>query len=530
MANSSSIPPADIPLTGHMSNLFELPDERVGDDQGATSIGQNPLHRPGTPACIQFDLKNQMSIEVRFKIYTPTAVDIPMPSQSTNKVGAGKKPAKSTKLNLLNSRKIKSKYFEINSCFFGKSLNEFKTIVADACENFQTGMKIIILNRDFMPELKWKANVGRLKQVLKSVVQWQAFVSALEKSIKKHGVVQSAIEKLIEQTNGGGEKNHESKMPSYTSWQTKSLAKLVLVATLVATVRFLSVPWDLTFCYRLTYTVGWIWAKGVMANIATQHLPPNTQEFNQEIKKTVKGTSMGVSTPARQSTRVNKSSEIDSKPDLKKPTSKQIIDLTKLSDEKPILKKHTDKCIITDFFKPIESNPDLKKVKIEESKPDLKKINIENFFFIYVLEPGNLIDDPMYLLSDTESHVSDSKIEESTIHEGTKTNEIKVEDSKIDPTKFDQSNDKESEVNIEILPTYHSVEMELFLVGCKILYEDDPTCSILKEAGFISWTDLLPSVQMTETTLTCKGIDCQIASRLMEEAKARYYTNCKFSY
>jgi uncharacterized membrane protein len=62
-------------------------------------------------------------------------------------------------------------------------------IVADACEEFSPGMKTIVLNRNFMPELKWKTTVGRSKQVLESAVQWQAFVGALEKSIKKQGVV-----------------------------------------------------------------------------------------------------------------------------------------------------------------------------------------------------------------------------------------------------------------------------------------------------------------------------------------------------
>ncbi|KAH9813961.1 hypothetical protein DFH28DRAFT_1083356 [Melampsora americana] len=481
MANPSSTPPAEINLTGPMNNreydstagiLFELPDKHVGDDQGAISIWQNPLYCCGTPVRIEFDQKNQMMIKVRFKIYTPKAVDLNIPSQSPDKVGAGKKPVKSMKLNLINSKKMKGKYFEIKSCLMGKSLNEFKILVADACEGYLAHMKTIILNRSFLPKLKWKTTVG-------------------EKSIKKQGVLviknknvdvqsieentESATRQLIKQTNGHGTHSRVLK-PSISGYAGGD-----------GTV--LSVPWNPAFQYCLTYRAAWIWAKD--ANIAAQHLPPNTCEFNQEIKKSEwQHPNMGVddwlkavqSTSTFKDTKVRHSSLIiDSTPDLKNVNNKPFIDLTKQNDSKPDLENVNNKRII-DLTDPIDSKANLKKhfnlTEPTEIKPDV--------------------------------------------------NEILMEASKNLPSDVDESEEDKSDSDVEIPTSQHSIQMEFFLADCNIPYEDKETCQLLKAAGIISWTNLIPSIQMTESTLTPKGINCQIASRLMDEAKACYYTNCKF--
>ncbi|KAH9807521.1 hypothetical protein DFH28DRAFT_1100993 [Melampsora americana] len=564
MANTSS---AEMPSAGNIDNLFELPDNRVGDDQRAISLRQNPLHRPGTPARLQFDLKNQMTIEVRFKIYTPTAVDINIPSQSTDKVCAGKKTGKTAKLNLINSRKINAKYFNIKTCLIGKSLNKFRTMVANACEEYESGMKIMVLNRDFVPEIKWKTTVGRSKQVLESVVQWQAFVGALEKSIKKYGLLvienenievqsneentHSAMRQLIKQTNGGKEVIKNPKV-------TDRDAELHIMANEIfgqagiggyaggdGTV--LSVPWNPSFRYRLTYAAAWIWAKGVMAKIATVHLPPNTREFNQEIKKSewrhpdmgvddcvrmrlqghprqlkaVKGAKHRGSTTSRRATRVPHSGGfIKAKPELKKTHPKHIIDLTKDIDEKPDLKKHFQRPNVSHLNEAAETKPDLMKIKLEEAKPDLKR-------FSNLYHAGNSIKDPIKLSSDPQTPIDDSDFDQSETNEISNTDDIALEDSKNDPALFESSDEEGSEGDLGIPTSHHSVAMEMFLADCELPYEDHQTRAILKESGFISWTDLIPSVQLTKSTLTSKGIDRQIAARLMQEAKARYETDCK---
>ncbi|KAH9806825.1 hypothetical protein DFH28DRAFT_1160405 [Melampsora americana] len=528
MANTSS---AEMPSAGNINHLFELPDNREGDDQRAISLRQNPLHRPGTPACLQFDLKNQMTIEVRFKIYTPKAVDINIPSQSTDKVCAGKKAVKTAKLRLIDSRKINAKYFEVKSCLIGKSLNDFKTMVADACEEYEAGMKIMVLNRDFVPEIKWKTTVGRSKQVLDSVVQWQAFVSGLEKSIKKFGLVvienenievqsneentHSAMKKLIEQTNAGGEENKDTKVTNLDAelhiMANKIFAQAGIGGYAGGNGTVLSVPWNPSFRYRLTYAAAWIWAKGVMAKIATVHLPPNTREFNLEIKKSEwQHPDMGVNDRVCM--------RLQGHPrQLKavKGRRQQGSTLSKIATQ-----KHIKGPTLPHSIESPETKPSLMNIKLEEAKPDLKKISNFN-------QAGNSIDNPIKLSSDPQTPIDDSDIGQSEKGEISDTDDIGLDDSDIDPSHFEYSNDELSEGDLVIPTSHHSVAMEMFLANCELPYEDHRTRRILKDSGFISWTDLIPSVQLTESTLTSKGINRQIAARLMHEAKARYEVDCK---
>ncbi|KAH9808565.1 hypothetical protein DFH28DRAFT_908529 [Melampsora americana] len=508
MSDSSSIPLAETPATGHLENLFESPEPRVGDDQQATSIRRNPLHRRGTPARNQFELQNEMNIEIRFKIYTQKTVNINIPSQSVDRVGAGKKGSKSGKLNLIESRAINSKYLEIKTCLFGKSLNDFKDLVLNACEQYEGGMKAIILNRNSMPKVMWKTSVGRSKHVLDDFAQYQAFVTALEKSVKKQGLL------VIENHNVEVQENEGNKMliasvnadePDVE--ESKVDAELHVMANKIFSQAgiggyaggdgtVLTVPWNPAFRYRLTYTAAWIWAKGVMANLATQYIPPNTREFNEEIKKSEwKHPDMGVdervqmrlqghprklqevqyakassSTSRKTVSMTNSGVDFDSKPKWTHLTNCQIIDLTEDIDTKPIIKN----------FHGLSEQT--------ESKPEVKKIKKE-------IQQGDTFDDPITVSSDTESNHS-------------------------------ESDDEESEIQLDFSPS-HTVAMEMFLADCELPYEDVKTREILKEAGIISWTDLIPSIQMTESTLTSKGIDREIASRLMTHAKARYYEDCK---
>ncbi|EGF99161.1 uncharacterized protein MELLADRAFT_94872 [Melampsora larici-populina 98AG31] len=185
MSNPSAITPAATPVTGYMNSLFEESEDRVGDKQRSTCLKQAPLLRVGTAARDAFDQNNLMTFKVRFKIYTDTEVNINAPNQSTPKVGASKKVPESSKLNLIDSKAINAGYLKTKICVFGKSLNEFKELVAGACEKYEAGMKNVILNSHFLPDLKWKATIGRIKSVLTNFDQWQNLVDALEKSTKK---------------------------------------------------------------------------------------------------------------------------------------------------------------------------------------------------------------------------------------------------------------------------------------------------------------------------------------------------------
>ncbi|EGG09864.1 uncharacterized protein MELLADRAFT_95375 [Melampsora larici-populina 98AG31] len=479
-----------------MNPLFDLPEDRTGDDRRATCIRQDPLLRVGTPARDIFEKNNQMSIEVKFKIYTDLEVDMNAPNQSTPKVGAGKKAPKSAKLNLIDSKAINSHYLEIKTCPFGKSLNEFKEQVAEACEVYEPGMKKIILNSSFSPDLKWKANVGRSKSVLNDYEQWQLFVDALEKSTKKSGVVSIENEnvqvkakdgsKLIAMANGGGVDDQELE-ESKQERELQTLANQIFSQHAIdkstgGPGKLLTTPWDPTFQYQLVYPAAWIWAKGVAANIATVDIPPNTSEFWYEIKKTRWiHPDMGVDhrVQLRLQGRPRGSQGINSNTThvgvggsgLK--DSSGLLHSSSMPEMKPNLEQLGEKHNASGPSDLIDVKPNLKKMKVEAL-------------------PNNTIDNPIYVSSEFESD-------------------------------WDSSNES-SNVSIEIEnpSTSHSVALELFLVDCEIASDDDATRTFLRDAGIKSWTDLIPSLQLTESTLTAKGMDRQIANRLMSEAQARF--------
>ncbi|KAH9806946.1 hypothetical protein DFH28DRAFT_1090416 [Melampsora americana] len=475
MPESLSMQPAGTPFIGPMNELLEPPDERVGDDRGATSNRLKQLY------CI----------------FTNKEVDIDAPTDVTAKVVAGKKQPKTIKLNLIDSTAINSKYLDFKACLFGKSLNEFKILCADRSELYEGGMKTIILDCAFSPDLKWKASVGRFKTSLDDGEKWQGFVTALEKSVKKFGTVSIENDNLIVKFNVEAKvricdqvaekATAEGKPGSQESAQDKKDAQLQTFACEVFSKHgsegfaggdgtILTAPWDPTFRYRLTMPACWIWAKGIMAGVASVYIPPNTADFREEIKKSEwKHPDMRHPQKLQQTKQQEGRSNSFNFHHVGGSTLKNIgssnhnietrSNLT--IDEKPDLSKLGDKRYSGNLS--VSDGP----------KPELKKIKVEN-------QAGDSIEDPISVSSDSEIG----------------------------------SEDESDGIS-------HSGELEAFLLDCNIPPEDTKTRALLTEAGILLWTDLIPSVQLTETTLTSKGIHRQIASRLTEAAQARYW-DCKY--
>ncbi|EGG00703.1 uncharacterized protein MELLADRAFT_117976 [Melampsora larici-populina 98AG31] len=67
----------------------------------------------------------------------------------------------------------------------------------------------------------------------------------------------------------------------------------------------------------------------------------------------------------------------------------------------------------------------------------------------------------------------------------------------------------------------HAKALESFLHHCNVPKDDEMTRTILKRAGVKSWTDLIPSVQFTESSLTTRGMHPSLASYLLSEALER---------
>lgn len=399
--------------------------------------------------------------------------------QRTPRVGASKKVAKPASLKVIDSKAINSGHLEIKICPFGKSLIEFKNLVAQACKTYEKGMKDVILNSALSPDLKWKATASRSKSVLDNFDQWQKFVSTLEKSIKKTGSVSiendniyevdpkevkkaSATKKLIQKTNRGGvepQESEEAKMERELATHANTIfSQHAIEKNAGGPGKILTLPWNPTFQYWLTYAAAWIWAQGVMAKIATIDLPPNTSEFRYEIKK---------------SQWIHPDMGVDHRVELRLQGGLSVSQSSNMADIKPDLAKISNKRIASGSGKMMDVKPDLKKIKVEE-------------------QPKSSINEPIYVSSDFESDWES------------------------------ESDSRSISIKVENPSTSHSVEMELFLADCDIDLEDQITRSLLKEAGIKSWTDLIPSLQLTESTLVSKGIDRQIANRLMTKAQTRF--------
>ncbi|EGG10535.1 uncharacterized protein MELLADRAFT_70993 [Melampsora larici-populina 98AG31] len=133
------------------------------------------------------------------------------------------------------------------------------------------------------------------------------------------------------------------------------------------------------------------------------------------------------------------------------------------------------------------SQDDMKKIKIEPSSPS-KGVTIV------------ISSDPP-----TPSHIDCSQETEKTIK---KEHDYEIFRSNT-PGDFE---DKDRA---------HADALERFLVHCNVPLNDETTRMILDRANVKSWTDLIPSHQFTESSLTTRGMHPALASHLVSEAMDR---------
>ncbi|EGG04758.1 uncharacterized protein MELLADRAFT_88500 [Melampsora larici-populina 98AG31] len=348
------------------------------------------------------------------------------------------------------------------------------------------------------------ATIGRSKFILEDYEQWQNLVNALEKSTNKKCTVAikndkvqvkakeaSATKKLITMTTGGGSGEQESeaavKEQELRTLANEIFSKHAIEKSNGGPGKILTTPWDPTCQYKLTYHGAWIWAQGAVANIATTDIPPNTSEFRYEVKKNrwihpdmgvdhrVQLRLQGKPQGAQGFDTADHPIQHGGSGSKKNPTYKH----SSISHSSSMPNMKADMVKIGE--KRVASNPG----EMLDIKPDLKKIKVEPDF-------SNTINDPIYVSSEFKSDWQS------------------------------ESESRSISIKFELPSTAHSVELELFLSNCNIAFEDEKTRTLIKEAGFKSWTDFIPSLQLTESTLTSKGIDRQIANRLLTEAQARF--------
>ncbi|KAH9809336.1 hypothetical protein DFH28DRAFT_1066529 [Melampsora americana] len=296
------------PVEGHLDGLFELPSTKTGNDSPAVCAQQNPLYRVGTAPRIQFDQRNEMTIQVKFKIHTEKEVEVEVEQPKTIKVASRvRKPATAaSRYNLIESKMFNDgNVLDLVRCLFGTSLNEFKDMCGGICENYAPGMRHMVLRSDIAPSLIWMGQVGREKIVLVDYPTWQAFVNLLAKATKHKGSLLIYTEnekekaKKVAQTCAAKELIASASGPtaaeSHVSVLTKELEDARKRVALYETTAqlfheqaakgnsgdgaILIAPWDPNYHYRLTWNAVWVWAKAIYLAIMKK-----TRVFHKAMK------------------------------------------------------------------------------------------------------------------------------------------------------------------------------------------------------------------------------------------------------
>ncbi|KAH9807259.1 hypothetical protein DFH28DRAFT_916052, partial [Melampsora americana] len=457
---------------------------------------QGPLFLPGTDARIAFDQTHEVTIAVVFKIHTNSAEDLAAPIPP--KVPNGRRSSGPPKVPLVDSKTFNNgDPIELKTCPYGKSLNDMKKLSAQLCEEYAPLMEQLLLTSHLAPVVEWKGVVGRTKVILDSHVGWFEFAELMLKAKKKkisimilndNEVVkaQKKALKLIATAAGPAPvdqeieeaeklvKLHETTASLYHQHAEQSNGGdgVVLVA-----------PWDPLFQYRFTLRCAFVWAKGIEQGLATIHMAPDTQEYRAEMAKSrVFHRSMRVEDrvqqrlAARRAARANRSFFGRASKDSNSPTPRggQATCLVISSsdpdpDDKTLIKGQAQKHIGA------SSKFDIRAVDV---KPKLPPSHLDN----HIVEGTTIVLDE----SDT-SETSDG---------------------------IDSGEDELAS---------HEAGLENFLYTSGVAPEDLNTRFGLAEAGVECWEDLIPSLQMTEGTLTLMGVDREIAGRLLARAQARHW-------
>ncbi|EGF98695.1 uncharacterized protein MELLADRAFT_95489 [Melampsora larici-populina 98AG31] len=276
-------------VEGHMNALFEEPSNKTGANATAVCSQQDPLYRIGTAPRVQFDKKNKMIVQVKFKIHAEKEVEVDNPP-AIKVQGRKAAPALVVRYNLIELKMFNSgNVIELVKCFFGKSFNDFKGMCGDICEQYEPGMRHMVLNSKMAPRLRWMGQVGREKVFLVDYPTWQTFVDLLAKATKHKGSVTIFTEnekekaRKVAQTCAAKELIASASGPTaaeaHVGVLTKELEdahKRIALHELTAKLfhdqsqngtsgdgAVLVRPWDPSFLYRSTWHGAWVWAKGI---------------------------------------------------------------------------------------------------------------------------------------------------------------------------------------------------------------------------------------------------------------------------
>ncbi|EGG05786.1 uncharacterized protein MELLADRAFT_87685 [Melampsora larici-populina 98AG31] len=171
-----------------------------GNDAPARHPTLERLWRQGTESRRLMEESQSFTIAVAFKIHTNNTVDV-MPgmanAQSPSKVTAGKKkPPPAPTGAIIDSTDFKDgRLLDFKVFLYGKSLNEFKDLIGDVCDEYFPGIKKVVLESALAPLLTWNASVGSKKTKLVDYESYQELVNNLDKSRTSKGTINIVLPK-----------------------------------------------------------------------------------------------------------------------------------------------------------------------------------------------------------------------------------------------------------------------------------------------------------------------------------------------
>ncbi|KAH9812599.1 hypothetical protein DFH28DRAFT_1177038 [Melampsora americana] len=495
-------------VRGHDNQLFEVPSLILEGPDAPARFTSGPMFREGTEARTNFDKAHKVSVAVVCKIYTNSANTVaPMPPNVTN----GRQMT-ATKAKVVDSKTFNSgEPIEMKMCLYGKSLNDLKKICADLCEQYAPMIQHLLLTSELAPDLIWKGVVGRTKVVLAGHQGWFEFVELIDKYKTRKGSVMilnvnedqlakksaevSAAKQLIASAAGpepGSQELHvriaaANKMVRLHETTARIYHHNAEQATGGDGV-ILTAPWDGTFHYCLTLRAALVWAQAVEDQLTTVYMAPDIPAYRAEMNKSrVFHRAMRVDERVQQRLAMRRASRSSWSffPKLpKSPTPAGgksnclvISDSESDGNVKAAVKKE----------QPAVENPIAKMTYKTAAQP---KVEVKPRLPRIPYSPPTVMSKGAKLLWTEE-----------------------------EPPILDTSDTSDG---IEITES-HEAGLENFLYVCGVAPEDINTRMGLAKARVESWSDLIPSVQMTEGHLVMQGIDRNIAGKLLARAQSRHW-------
>ncbi|KAH9815182.1 hypothetical protein DFH28DRAFT_928286 [Melampsora americana] len=566
-----------LPATGHGTPLPNNDPHLKGDDAPAAPADGHPLFKSGTFERESFDSRYEGVVAVSFKIHTDTEVVVD-PENSINPAAARRSAAAT--VNVIDSKVFHDGVpHEIRTCFYGKSLNQFKDLAAEVCERYAPGMYKMVLHSEVHPNLTWKATVGRSKSfVLQDQSAWFEFVDHLSQSrarrasllihtessklTAKKKAQANAASKLINATNGPAAVAIELAQANerlaniadisdnllVTQASEKRVALHVLTAELFNHYAesgnaggdgvVLVAPWDPNFHYRFTLHDAFIWAKAIQRNEATKHMPPNISEYRSEIAKT-RVVHPGMKLKDRLKLRLpNLTTKVTNKrkchlsPSRKRGSSyespsrkggkNQMLTLVTSRRQKIIKLEQSGKSVTKQIppGSPTKNRPSSSQTRLYGSLGGNPPGSPNKNRHVFLGGNSNARIDKFNIKLEKDD---DKYIVNSEGFEPPPGTFMYLSDRAETEDWYSSADTDEIECLKE-----HEALLDTFVKECGVTKNYSDTRNLLINSGIKSWVDLVPSVKMTETALIELGVTRELAGRLLAKAQERHNTLSDF--